>query len=161
MSIFSKLKMSKKAAKDHKQHEQEAAQQENKPVKVPYKHVPTHAAVDALSGAPSSWKQADRPKIKAENSRRSIMAVSRTGSSMSVGMASGTATPASARPQLGRDLSYSNLSPTWWDRGDNEHIRQAFVSQGGQKLPRSRSYMGVDSVIGSSMQATPVLSESE
>ena len=70
MSIFSKLKASKKAAEQHKGAKAQKA--EEKPA-VSYKHVVTHAAIDALSGAPSSWKEKDREEIKFQNRRRSAM----------------------------------------------------------------------------------------
>ena len=71
MSIFSKIKGANKAAKEHKKKVQEPA--EAKDVPVPYKHIPTHAAIDALSGAPSSWREEDRTAIKAQHKRRSMM----------------------------------------------------------------------------------------
>lgn len=72
MSIFSKIKGANKAAKDHKKKAQEPAQ-EAKDVPVPYKHIPTHAAIDALSGAPSSWREEDRSAIRAQHKRRSML----------------------------------------------------------------------------------------
>jgi hypothetical protein len=73
MSIFSKLKRSKKAAKVHKQIASEQTNAENSP-KPPYKHVPTHAYYDALIGSPSSWKHEDKVKIKEQRAeRRSMM----------------------------------------------------------------------------------------
>jgi hypothetical protein len=72
MSIFSKIKGASKAAKAHKK------AQTPDPVApsaspAPYHHVPTHAAIDAMSGAPSSWKEVDRFAIKAQHKRRSQM----------------------------------------------------------------------------------------
>lgn len=49
MKFFSKLRKAKGAAEEYKK--AAAAQEEPKP-KVPYKHVPTHAAQDALASAP-------------------------------------------------------------------------------------------------------------
>ena len=73
MSIFSKLSRAKKAAKSHKEAQQGPPEEVvDKPV--PYKHVVTHAAIDALSGAPSSWREADRAAIKATNEKRKSMA---------------------------------------------------------------------------------------
>ena len=79
MSIFSKIRGAKKAAEQHKgaKSQEKAAEEE----KVPYRHVPTHAAIDALSGAPSSWKAEDRSAIKAHHKRRS--ALIRNSSSLS------------------------------------------------------------------------------
>ncbi|KAK5244332.1 hypothetical protein LTR16_007641, partial [Cryomyces antarcticus] len=78
MSIFSKIKGAKQAADQHKA---PPAAADDKPKPAPYKHVPTHAAVDALSGAPSSWKAEDRERIMAQNKRRSAM--TRTNSDLS------------------------------------------------------------------------------
>ena len=77
MSIFSIIRKGRQAAKEH--NTKTAEQQKKDEVKVPYRHVPTHAAVDALSGAPSSWKEADRPRIQAQNRRRSEMAAAGLG----------------------------------------------------------------------------------
>ena len=80
MSIFSKLSRAKRAAKSHKEAQQAPAEEVDKPV--PYKHVVTHAAIDALSGAPSTWREADRAAIKATNEKRKSQ-ISRNSSGMS------------------------------------------------------------------------------
>lgn len=82
MSIFFKIRGAKKAADKHKgaKAQNVGTEKVDKPV-VPYRHVPTHAAIDALSGAPSSWKAQDRSAIKAQHKRRSAM--SRNSSSLS------------------------------------------------------------------------------
>ncbi|KAI9866317.1 MAG: hypothetical protein M1813_001439 [Trichoglossum hirsutum] len=95
MSIFSKLRAAKRAADEVKSAEKEGSAQSQP---APYKHIPTHAAVDALSGAPSAWKAQDVPLIKAQHRRRSQL--SRTSSVVVV--------PESSR--------YSGFS--WNDRGD-------------------------------------------
>lgn len=73
---------------------------------MPYKHVPKHAAIDALSSGPSSCKEFDRAKIIEQHRRRSAMAASsasmktapRLGSSLSVvSYPSPRATPAMSR----------------------------------------------------------------
>lgn len=76
MSIFSKIKGAKKAADQHKEVKPQSSEA---PKKVAYKHVPTHAAIDALSGAPSSWKEEDRAAIRIQNHRR----ISRNNSDLS------------------------------------------------------------------------------
>jgi len=85
MSIFSKIRGAKKAADKHKgsKTQNSGVEKPDKPV-VPYRHVPTHAAIDALSGAPSSWKAQDKSAIKAQYNRRSAM--SRNNSSLSTVM---------------------------------------------------------------------------
>ncbi|PHH84197.1 hypothetical protein CDD83_2331 [Cordyceps sp. RAO-2017] len=74
MSIFSHIRRSRQQAKEHnaKLAEQEKKEQQ----KVPYRHVPTHAATDAFASAPPSWREVDRPRIQEENRRRSAMAAS-------------------------------------------------------------------------------------
>lgn len=72
MSIFSKIKDAKQAANQHKA-SVAVATHEKKAITIPYRHIPTHAAVDAFSGAPSSWKDEDRSAIKAQNKRRAMM----------------------------------------------------------------------------------------
>ncbi|SLM39774.1 hypothetical protein LPUS_10387 [Lasallia pustulata] len=71
MSIFSKIRGAKKAAEKHKGSKTQEKAAEEKAA--PYRHVPTHAAIDALSGAPSSWKAEDRSAIKAHHKRRSAL----------------------------------------------------------------------------------------
>ena len=72
MSIFTKLKRSKKAAKVHKQVASEQMNAEKIP-QPPYKHVPTHAFYDALIGSPSSWKYGNIIKIKDQRAERQSM----------------------------------------------------------------------------------------
>lgn len=80
MSIFSKIKGASKAAKEHKKAKTpEPGLQNSTPA--PYRHVPTHAAIDAMLGAPSSWKEVDRSAIRAQHKRRSMMPKSDSGSS--------------------------------------------------------------------------------
>ena len=69
MSIFSKMKGAKKAADEHKSAKAHTAA--DAPVKVPYKHIPTHAAIDALSTAPSAFREDDRAAIRVQHKRRS------------------------------------------------------------------------------------------
>ena len=102
MSIFSKIKGAKKAAKDHKQAQNGAAPETvDKPV--PYKHVPTHAAIDAMAGAPASYKEADRLEIKATNEkRRSMLAQSNS---------SGVSSPLHRNSSYGSTSNYSYSRP--------------------------------------------------
>lgn len=155
MSVFSKIKASRKAAKEHK-----AAGKEKDPnevVKAPYKHVPTHAAVDALSGAPSSWSRDDRSKIKEQHQKRSQLVISRTGSSVStMSYMNAAAGPSSQPPPLPRNSSYSSYNPTWFDRsGDVYYSNEARQSR--YKPQRGHSYH--DSGIGPSPLASNVQSE--
>jgi hypothetical protein len=156
MSVFSKIKLSKRAAKQHKEKEKE---KDAEPVKVAYKHVPTHAAFDALNGAPPSWKHDDRTKIKEQHKRRSEMAISRTGSSLStVSYLNSAAGPSAQARPLPRNSSYSSYNPTWFDRGGdlNYSFQAAEPVPKRQKPPRSHSYH--DSGIGPSVGPSPLAS---
>ncbi|KAL8692812.1 MAG: hypothetical protein Q9218_002227 [Villophora microphyllina] len=102
MSIFSKIKGAKKAADKHKAARATEVPAEVKDVPVPYRHVPTHAAVDALTGAPSSWREEDRAAIKYQHKRRSM--ITRNSSAMS-----GTLYPSSS--YTGSDLSSYGMQP--------------------------------------------------
>ena len=161
MSVFSKIKQGRKAAKDHKAKTEEENKENSEPVKVPYKHVPTHAAVDALSGAPSSWKHEDRPKIKQHHQRRSQMTISRTQSTLStVSFANSAAGPSSV-PELPRTSSYNSYNPTWFDRGGDVY-HEPVVSRRQQK-GRGHSYndSGMGASIGPSPLASNIHSESK
>lgn len=159
MSIFSKLKASKKAAKEHK-----AAEKQKDPetaVVIPYKHTPTHAAVDALSGAPSSWSRDDRSKIKAQHKRRSEMVMSRTPSSLStMSYMNPGAGSSSQVPPLPRNSSYSSFNPTWFDKSDGviDSRQNRYRPHRGHSYHDSGlgpSPLGSD---GQSKEASPVVS---
>lgn len=117
MSVFSIMK---KGRQQSKEKDAEAAGMEKaETVKQPYKHVPTHAAIDAMSGSPSSWKHEDRPKIMAQNRRRSAIAASslrggglpRVGSSLShVSYPDVYNTPVVPLP---KNYSFSSMPATW------------------------------------------------
>ena len=162
MSIFTKLKQSKKAAREFKekkaQEENVVKAQEETVVKVPYKHVPSHAAIDALSGAPSSWKVEDRTKIMEHHKRRSQLQMSRSGSAVSsvsnlqsaVGLASSSSQSLNT-PHLPRNRSY--------DR--NYRLEQSYLANAAnnelhpQKRYRpSRTHSHHDSGIGPSPLAS-------
>ncbi|KAF1925683.1 uncharacterized protein M421DRAFT_235661 [Didymella exigua CBS 183.55] len=74
MPFFLKLKKAKEAAAEHKK---EAATQEEKKPKVPYKHIPVHAGIDALAATPSSMGSSElREKIAAARRSRSVSSAS-------------------------------------------------------------------------------------
>jgi hypothetical protein len=157
MSVFSKIMMSRKAAKEAKDHKTVAKQKEEAVAKVPYKHVPTHAAVDALSGAPSTWKSDDRSKIKEHHKRRSQMVISRTGSSLSNVSYMNAAAGPSSIPPLPRNSSYNSYNPTWFDRGGDVYYANETTHQKRLKPSRGHSYH--DSGIGPSPLASNLQSE--
>jgi hypothetical protein len=154
MSVFSKIMMSRKAAKEAKEQKTVVKQKEEAVAKTPYKHVPTHAAVDALSGAPSTWKVDDRSKIREHHKRRSQMVISRTGSSLSNVSYMNAAAGPSSMPPLPRNSSYSSYNPTWFDRGGDVYYAN---EQKRQRPSRNHSYH--DSGIGPSPLASNLQSE--
>lgn len=173
MSVFSKIKMSRKAAKEHKGKEAAEAAKAEPAVNVPYKHIPTHAAVDALSGAPSSWQVEDRPKIMEQHKRRSQKQISRTESYLSTvsygtqygvgypqsdnGASSSSQVPTVPQvPGFPRNSSYNsyNAGQAWFDRGDNTD-REGPI-QKRRKPMRGHSYH--DSGVGTSVRPSPLAS---
>lgn len=99
MSIFGKIKTAKKAAEAKK-----AQESTSDPQPVPYKHIPTHAALDALGGAPPRRHAEDRAAIRAAHHKRKSQ-ISRENSGFSTPATSITAvyTPQYERrsPSLG------------------------------------------------------------
>ncbi|KAI8276375.1 hypothetical protein K4K56_001111 [Colletotrichum sp. SAR 10_98] len=176
MSVFSLIKRSRQQAKEHSQKQADKAKE---PPKQPYRHVPTHAAVDALSGAPSSWKAEDRPRIAEQNRRRSAMAMSgltnnrmpgpslpRVGSSLShVTYPSVHANPAGNMP---RAYSYSGVpGPMPWEQRTLKNASvysvpdTARISLKGKEVDRSYesgrnspTSIKAGSPVGSSSQST-------
>ncbi|KAF2972274.1 hypothetical protein GQX73_g1244 [Xylaria multiplex] len=121
MSVFSIIKRGRAQAKEHSAKQADKDKAES--VKLPYKHVPTHAATDAIATAPSSWKQDDRSKIREQNRRRSAMMASgssshgglpRVGSSLAyVSYPSVYANPVAPLP---KNYSYSSIPSSWRER---------------------------------------------
>lgn len=129
MSLFSIIKRGRQAAKEHAA--KQAEKQKAEAAKAPYKHVPKHAAADAISTGPSGYRESDRPKIAEQNRRRSMMTASGLGMS-------GTSTPvhvgfprvnsalshvsypaayASPVVQMPRAYSYTSGQPGWSNHG--------------------------------------------
>ncbi|KAJ0167385.1 hypothetical protein CTA2_2942 [Colletotrichum tanaceti] len=150
MSVFSLLKRSRQQAKEHKQKQ---AEKTAEPPKQLYRHVPTHAAIDALSGAPSAFKHEDRPKILEQNRRRSAMVASgltkmpgpaglpRVSSSLShVTYPSVNASPVGSLP---RAYSYSGVPPPapYWQERNKSSIYSvpdgSRISLKGKEVDRS------------------------
>lgn len=119
MSIFSRMRKSRQQAKEHNA---KLAQQEKKDdeAKTPYRHVPKHAATDAIASAPPSWREDDRQKIQEQNRRRSAMAASSHNMNMNM----------PGVPRVGSGLSHVSY-PT--DKDATPMVR----------LPRAYSYTGI------------------
>ncbi|KAK4193869.1 hypothetical protein QBC35DRAFT_8272 [Podospora australis] len=124
MSVFSFIRKGRQAAKEHKAEKEKKEKEEAQ--KPPYKHIPRHAAIDAISGGPAGWKTEDRQKIVDENKRRSTMTANglnmpsmisvhhglpRVHSALShVSYPSAYASPHVAMP---RTYSYSSMPAGW------------------------------------------------
>lgn len=128
MSMFSFIRKGRQAAKEHKAEKAEKEKKEAQ--KPPYKHIPKHAAIDAISGGPSGWRADDRQKIVDQNKRRSTMTANglnmpsmisvhgglpRVHSALShVSYPSAYASPHVAMP---RTYSYSSMPAGWAQPG--------------------------------------------
>lgn len=98
MSIFGQLKKSRQSAKKYNAKLAEKKRKEAE--KTPYRHVPTHAAIDAITSAPPYLREDDRTKIVEAHRRRSAMAAA----SYTMGL--------HPSPRLGSGLSFVSYPPT-------------------------------------------------
>lgn len=153
MSIFSKIKKSRTAAQEFKN--KKAVEQEP-PKKVPYKHIPQHAAIDALSGAPSAWVAEDRPKIATQKRRNTLKRAPNPETSLSYKT---TASNSGANtPPLPKNSSFNNLSLN----GSSAcfDVKEAGSGYGAKvyrptvsRLPSSRNSVLGPSPLGSTMHS--------
>lgn len=136
MSVFSMIKRGRQAAKEHRAEQAEREKKEAE--KPPYRHIPKHAAIDALSGGPAGWREHDRRRIVEQNRRRSAMTASGVGMSgvmtpvhagimprvhSSLSHVSYPSAYASPVVQLPRNHSSSSVPPGW-----TPHTREASCS---------------------------------
>lgn len=134
MPFFSKLKKAKEAAAEHKK---EASKEEEKKPKVPYKHVPTHAGIDALAATPSSMGNSElRERIAAARRSRSVSSASapahRSGTSLYHGQAGGS----SSRSRPASVISTSNHSRNGsLGRRTNSDLSISTMMQSHQEKP--------------------------
>ncbi|KAI0396206.1 hypothetical protein F5Y17DRAFT_125684 [Xylariaceae sp. FL0594] len=157
MSVFSIIKRGREQAKEHTAKQAERVKEES--AKLPYKHVPTHAAADALATAPAHWKQEDISKIREQNRRRSAMAASAHssgglprigGSSLAnVSYPSVYATPVVPLP---KNYSYNSIPSSWRERmaSTPEAAEGNYKGKGKE--------VAAPFVIGTSGTATPTFS---
>ncbi|MCJ1433498.1 hypothetical protein MMC27_002860 [Xylographa pallens] len=117
MSIFARFSKAKRAAEKHKSLKAAKEEPQEAP---PYKHVPTHAAVDALSGAPSSWQREDREAIRFQNDKRRSQMI-RSPSHLS--------TATSVNTAINRNSSF-NSSDTYGTRESRQEMRKSQVHMG-------------------------------
>ncbi|KAK4204174.1 hypothetical protein QBC40DRAFT_3507 [Triangularia verruculosa] len=142
MSMFSFVKKGRQAAKEHKAEKAEKAKKEAE--KAPYKHIPKHAAIDAVSSGPAGWRTEDRQKIVDQNKRRSAMTTSgmnMTGQPRIHSSLSHVSFPAAfASPVVPRTYSYSSM-PAGWASGDmnSSNVDISSSSVKGKEVDRSTS----------------------
>lgn len=129
MSVFSMIKRGRQAAKEHRA--EQAKKEKEEAAKPPYKHIPKHAAIDAMSGGPAGWREADRVRIVEQNRRRSAMTASGVGMSgfitpvpagvprvhSSLSHVSYPSAYASPVVRLPRGYSYSSMPAGWTPHG--------------------------------------------
>lgn len=123
------IRRGRQAAKEQRAKQAELKKKEED--KTPYRHIPKHAAIDALSSGPASFRDGDRPAILDKNRRRSAMTASGIGMSSMSGMStlvhdgaprahsalSRVSYPsASATPvvRLSRNYSYNSMASGWF-----------------------------------------------
>lgn len=118
MSIFGSMKRSR----DQKNQKAKEADKPAQPKPAPYRHVPTHAACDAVTSAPSGSRNKDHSRVRAANRERSAKAVTDThvaqtsfptvyeGSHFSTGSSSGSSS-AYYQPSCDGDISPMSRSP--------------------------------------------------
>lgn len=118
MSVFSLIRRGRQQAKEHSQKQAERRRKED--TQPAYKHVPTHAAADALVGAPPTSRAEDKPRIMEENRRRSSMTNGAVNGSRggipraSSGLSNVTYPAAHANPMVATQRSHSYQGPQKW-----------------------------------------------
>ncbi|KAL1840566.1 hypothetical protein VTJ49DRAFT_298 [Mycothermus thermophilus] len=112
MSVFSVIKRGRQAAKEHKEEQAKKQREENQ--KPPYKHIPKHAAIDALSGGPAGWRENDRRRIVEQNRRRSAMGSNNAGSTAHLGQFPPSFHPATL-PRVHSSLSHVSYPTAYAD----------------------------------------------
>ncbi|KAK4662696.1 hypothetical protein QC763_605830 [Podospora pseudopauciseta] len=142
MSMFSFIRKGRQAAKEHKAEKAEKAKREAE--KPPYRHIPKHAAIDAVSSGPAGWRSEDRQKIVDQNKRRSAMTTSgmnMTGQPRIHSSLSHVSFPAAfATPVVPRTYSHSSM-PAGWASGDMNYsnVDVSSSSVKGKEVDRSTS----------------------
>jgi hypothetical protein len=134
---MSKLKGAKKAADTHKA----KMEARDKPEAAPYKHVPTHAATDAMTSAPAGWKAED---IAYQNKAR----LSRIGSDYSTRPSTSyTTSRSSSRPGFHRASSDSSLDFTPSLQSFPAPVRPTGSSMKSAAVSRNTSFQGLEKVM--------------
>ncbi|KAH8601643.1 hypothetical protein B0O99DRAFT_648313 [Bisporella sp. PMI_857] len=155
--VFGKIRQAKQQAKEHKS--KIAEKEEAAAAKPPYKHVPTHAAVDALSGAPSTWKAFDKTRIKEENKRKSQIAFSRTHSTLSAVSHMHQSIASNSR-HLPRNSSHTGYNSAYFTAGESSSRPVSYYEPAYKRHKPSRGNSFLDAGIGPSpLGGSPTQSE--
>ena len=160
VSIFGKFNKGRREAKAQLKNKTEERLHGHEAVVVeePYKHIPTHAAFDALNGTPWNWTTDDRSKIKEHHKRRSqTVIVSRNASSMQMQGAHMTRNSSYSTCGLHRPMSWndSGYFPT-----DAPAQKRFQLGRGQSTLSMSGSmHQYTDSIAGPSRLASNAQSE--
>jgi len=132
MALFTKFKKAKEAAVEHKK---TTAAQETKPPAAPYKHVPTHAAQDALNAQPTTLKPAElQARIAAARKRRASSYQPPLATRHSVYHSCESSRASSRTPSVA-GLSSSSTPPSLKGKGVSDPTIDAVM-----KRPRSLSH---------------------
>lgn len=101
MGFWGLVRKGREQAKEHNAKQAEIKQKETQ--KKPYRHMPTHAAIDALHSAPSNWAVQDHALIREQNRRHlSTARISASSSHINLPTVHSMAMP--------RAFSYSGMS---------------------------------------------------
>ncbi|MBE3042809.1 hypothetical protein IMZ48_09600 [Candidatus Bathyarchaeota archaeon] len=117
--MFSIIRRGRQQAKEHSQNKAERKRKED--AQPTYRHVPTHAAADALVGAPPTSRAEDKPRIMEENRRRGGMANGGAASGTQGGIPRASSSlsnvmypSAHANPMVATARSHGYQSPQQW-----------------------------------------------
>ncbi|EFX02849.1 hypothetical protein CMQ_2778 [Grosmannia clavigera kw1407] len=171
MAVLSLTKRGRKTAKDTAQTQAET--QNEQPPRTKYWHVPTHAATDALLGAPSGWNREDASKIREHNRRRSAINLAAQGNATGsrqnmlsplhvdiahsystrsldgagVGSSNGASSPSSAS---------SSRGPGQWSRSNSGLSKVSFpAGPANPVVHMSQSYKSMDAALHKDGLLTP------
>ncbi|KAH6659775.1 hypothetical protein BKA67DRAFT_28447 [Truncatella angustata] len=142
MSVLSIMKKGRQQAKEQNAKDMEKAKQET--AKAAYKHVPTHAGTDALSGAPAGSNLDYRSRIREQNRKRNSMTAveTRPGTlprvSSSLSNVSYPSTSASPVVPVSRVHSFNSLPPTWQHMSPGNSVARDDFSHSNSRKGKER-----------------------
>ncbi|CAK7239009.1 MAG: hypothetical protein STHCBS139747_000430 [Sporothrix thermara] len=135
-----------------------------------YHHVPTHAAVDALLGAPAGWVRDDAQRIRENNRKRTAMDAARpgrvsrpesvsmlsplhfdmhagSGASSVSGNGNGNGSRYIYSSGMANSSSGSNLSPRWSQSVSSQSVKRRMSTQGIPTSYSAPDYSSLDAEI--------------